>query len=81
MEEALSKLGTWITIAIMLALLAATAYVAYRGWTSTDVAIPTTGYVAMWLGIIFSLAVGIGLMTLVFYSNRKGYDEPPELDE
>jgi len=34
--------------------------------------------VAMILGIVFSLAVGIGLMFLVFYSARKGYDEPPE---
>jgi hypothetical protein len=37
--------------------------------------IPTTGYVAMWLGIVFSLVVGCGLMALVFYSSRHGYDE------
>jgi hypothetical protein len=35
------------------------------------------GYIAMALGIFFSLVVGIGLMTLVFYSSRAGYDEPP----
>lgn len=34
--------------------------------------------VAMVLGIVFTLAVGAGLMFLVFYSARKGYDEPPE---
>lgn len=32
----------------------------------------------MILGIVFSLVVGVGLMGLVFYSSRKGYDEPPE---
>ena len=37
------------------------------------------GYVAMILGIIFSLLVGCGLMALVFYSNRRGYDEPPDV--
>jgi hypothetical protein len=28
---------------------------------------------------VFSLVVGIGLMALVFYSSRKGYDEPAVL--
>jgi hypothetical protein len=31
----------------------------------------------MALGIFFSLVIGIGLMALVFYSSRAGYDEPP----
>ena len=29
----------------------------------------------MWLGIVFSLVVGCGLMALVFYSSRHGYDD------
>ena len=33
----------------------------------------------MGFGVIISLAVGFGLMALVFYSSRKGYDEPPVL--
>lgn len=33
------------------------------------------GTVAMVLGVVFSLIVGIGLMTLVFYSSRRGYDD------
>jgi hypothetical protein len=37
---------------------------------------PTTGYVAMTLGVVFSLIVGCGLMALLFYSSRHGYDEP-----
>jgi hypothetical protein len=31
----------------------------------------------MALGVVVSLAVGFGLMALIFYSSRKGYDEPP----
>jgi hypothetical protein len=61
-------------------LLAATFVIIYLGWTlanGTDV--PTSGYVAMALGVIVSLAVGFGLMALIFYSSRKGYDEPPVL--
>jgi hypothetical protein len=34
------------------------------------------GYVAMVLGIVVSLAVGVGLMSLMFYSSRHGYDGP-----
>jgi hypothetical protein len=33
----------------------------------------------MAFGVIISLAVGFGLMALLFYSSRRGYDEPPVL--
>ncbi|MCW5770432.1 MAG: hypothetical protein KIT16_02260 [Rhodospirillaceae bacterium] len=33
------------------------------------------GYIALALGIVFTAGVGIGLMALVFYSNRSGRDE------
>jgi hypothetical protein len=36
-----------------------------------------SGYLAMTLGIVFSLLIGGGLMALMFYSSRHGYDEPP----
>ena len=36
---------------------------------------PGHGYAAMAIGIVASLVVGIGLMALVFYSSRRGYDE------
>jgi hypothetical protein len=62
-------------------LLVAVVVVAYLGWTSTDASVPTAGYVAMAFGAIFSLLVGVGLMALVFYSSRKGYDEPAVLIE
>jgi hypothetical protein len=38
---------------------------------------PLTGYVAMGLTIVFSIILGVGLMGLMFYSSRHGYDEPP----
>jgi len=38
-------------------------------------AIPFYGYVAIAGGVLFSLLVGGGLMALVFYSNRHGYDD------
>jgi hypothetical protein len=67
----------WITISVLLALLIGATYVGYVGWNLTDVAMPLTGYVAMGLGIVFSIILGAGLMGLMFYSSRHGYDEPP----
>lgn len=73
-------IGTWTVLIILLALLAATLLVAYLGWThGNDTDVPASGYVAMALGVIVSLGVGFGLMGLIFYSSRKGYDEPPVL--
>jgi hypothetical protein len=72
--------GSWIILIVLLSLLVATGVIIYFGWTlgnGTDV--PTSGYAAMAFGVIISLAVGFGLMALLFYSSRKGYDEPPVL--
>ena len=72
--------GSWVILAVLLIMLIGTVVVSYLGWTSaagTDV--PASGYIALALGVIFSLAVGFGLMALVFYSSRAGYDEPARL--
>jgi hypothetical protein len=64
----------------MVAMLIVVAVMATLGWNSaagTDV--PPIGYAAMAAGILFSLVVGVGLMALVFYSSRAGYDEPAKL--
>ena len=68
-----------LAIAALLALLAITIGWAIHAWNAVDVEISVHGYIAMILGIFFSLLVGCGLMALVFYSNRRGYDEPPDL--
>ena len=72
--------GSWAILAVLLIMLIGTVVISYLGWTSaagTDV--PASGYIALALGVIFSLAVGFGLMALVFYSSRAGYDEPARL--
>ena len=72
--------GSWIVIVVLLLLLVATGAVIYFGWTlATGTDVPTSGYAAMAFGVIISLAVGFGLMALLFYSSRRGYDEPPVL--
>jgi len=71
---------SWIIITVLLILLVATDFVAYLGWTldgGTNVS--TAGYVAMATSVLFSLIVGCGFVTLIFYSSRSGDDEPPAL--
>jgi hypothetical protein len=69
----------WSVILVLGALLLGTCAVAYVGWTSAaGTVVPTSGYVALTLGALFSLVVGVGLMGLLFYSSRHDYDEPPK---
>jgi SNF family Na+-dependent transporter len=69
--------GGWVVIAVLLLLLGAGSFIAYRGLTIDNVDVPTSGYIAMAFGVILSLIAGVGLMALIFYSSRKGYDESP----
>jgi hypothetical protein len=60
----------------LLAFLAASVWFVYHVFSvDTGPPLPMSGYVAMALGVLFSMVIGIGLMALVFYSNRHGYDE------
>jgi len=70
---------TALVIILLLAILAGAVFVGHYGWISGDVAMPAWGWLMMGLGIFFTLLVGGGLMALVFYSRRVGFDEPPEL--
>jgi hypothetical protein len=71
-----------VLIAIALILLAVHAWLSIG-----DVAMSASGYVALVLGILGTVGLGAGLMALVFYSHRHGYDEkagggePPRRDE
>jgi hypothetical protein len=65
----------------LLALLAASVWFAVYAWGALEgPALPIEGQIAMGLGILFSLIVGCGLMALVFYSSRHGYDDAVGLD-
>ena len=61
-----------MTLVILLGLFGLAVYIV--GWSSAGDAtteISVVGYIAMALGIIFTLVLGIGLMALIFYSNRR----------
>ncbi|HKS63295.1 MAG TPA: hypothetical protein VJT13_16455 [Xanthobacteraceae bacterium] len=67
-------------IAALIALLIASLYIGVPALNRFAGEMPNTGVVAMWLGIIFSMIVGVGLMGSCFYSNRRGYDDRASVD-
>jgi len=72
------RAGPITVIVVLLLILAAALAFAYSGLTMPGEPMPTEGWIALTLGVVFSLIVGIGLMALLFYSSRRGYDEPSQ---
>ncbi|HXQ51124.1 MAG TPA: hypothetical protein VN802_08535 [Stellaceae bacterium] len=77
----MSKLGVLIAGVLSLSMVAMAVYL----WLSLgDVTMGAAGYLALIGGGVATLGLGAGLMGLVYYSNRHGYDEragsPPGQD-
>jgi len=67
---------TALIIVGLLTFLGITVGWAIWGWEQTaGTAMGFHGWLAMILGIVFTLLVGCGLMALMFYSSRHGCDE------
>lgn len=63
-------------ITLFGSLLAAAGYVAVSSWNELAGAqLSWHGYLALSLGAALSIALGVGLMALVFFSSRRGHDE------
>jgi heme/copper-type cytochrome/quinol oxidase subunit 2 len=71
-------LPTLITAAVLLGLLALAVTFMVSAWQRTDAQLSVHGWIALSLGVFFSIVIGCGLMALTFYSSRRGYDQPPE---
>lgn len=67
-------------LATLIAFLAWAVWIMITVWTSIDADLGVTGWVALSLGVFLSCVVGFGLMGLLFFSSRRGYDEPPTFD-
>lgn len=59
-------------------ILAAVMFGVLMDWDASDMSLH--GWIALTLGTLLSLALGGGLMALVFHSARKGYDDRIEVD-
>jgi hypothetical protein len=68
--------GTVAVMAVLVGLLAATGAVAWWAWAQlADVQIGMHGMIALALGALGALGIATGLMWLIYYSHRHGYDE------
>jgi len=69
-------LGTVIVLAVLIGLLVLAIVFMVIGWGAPEggEAMSTGGWIAMVFGIVVTLALGIGLMALMFYSSRSGRD-------
>jgi len=77
----MKRTSSWIAASVAALFVAAVAVVAIINWSGIgDTGIDLNGWIALGLGILATLGLGIGLMTLIFISNRRGYDEPPHKD-
>jgi flagellar basal body-associated protein FliL len=76
LSQNLSSARNSVAIVIAVALVLVVGVVVGTLWTSIgDSDISPAGWIAMGFGVVITLAVGIGLMALVFISSRRGYDE------
>ena len=62
-----------VVLAILLAMAGGGALYVWQGIGAVDIG--SDGLIALALGVGFSLALGIGLMRLVYYSSRRGFDD------
>jgi hypothetical protein len=69
-------LGQILLIASLFCMLLFAIVWAAAAWHSADgTQMSVHGWIALGLGVFFSLSIGCGLMVLMFYSSRSGYDE------
>ena len=77
----MNKASSWLAVGGVVLFVAAVAAIAVVNWRDIgDVGIDLNGWIALALGVLVTLALGIGLMSLVFISNRRGYDETGRRD-
>jgi hypothetical protein len=72
------RLASWIAAGVAAVAVAIVIAVSVGNWQVIgNTGIDLNGWIALILGVLVTLALGIGLMTLVFISSRRGYDDPP----
>jgi len=70
-----------LLIALLLGLLAFAVVGAVDAFRGVGLQMGVHGWIALGLGVVLSLALGIGLMSLTFFSARNGFDDNQHTDE
>lgn len=65
----------WLALAVLFGLFFVSLWYAVKVWTAMDgVQMSGWGWLFLVLGIVVTIALGAGLMALVFYSSRHDMD-------
>ena len=82
MDKPRLNVGTIMMVVALIAIMVAALWFAASSFTAVSgPPMPPVGYAAMIMGVVLSFVVGCGLMALLFYSSRHGYDEQHPPDE
>ncbi|MDB5617407.1 hypothetical protein [Tardiphaga sp.] len=74
-------IGQAVLLLALFTMLVFAVVWASMAWSSAEgVEMSIHGWIALTLGVVFSLVIGCGLMFLMFYSSRSGYDETASPD-
>ena len=73
MKPAQNLIAAGIAAAVLMAVVVVVASL-WSGIGDSDIS--GAGWLALALGVVVTLGLGVGLMALVFISSRRGYDEP-----
>jgi hypothetical protein len=66
----------WVALAILLGFFLVSLWYAVKVWTSmSGVHMSGWGWTFLILGVVVTVALGAGLMALVFYSSRHDMDQ------
>jgi hypothetical protein len=75
------SVGAWITLVGLIGLLVvAIVGVSLSGTDDLPSDMSGGGTIAMIFGGLFTIVLGGGLMGLIFYSSRRGYDDAPTVE-
>jgi hypothetical protein len=69
------KIATILLIGGLLLALGGIVWWDWSVFATIGLDMPAVGWVALILGSLVTIAVGAGLMFLMFWSNRHGYDD------
>jgi hypothetical protein len=68
--------STWLAVVAAVFVVVAVAVAIGIFWNELGASeISTAGWLALGFGVLVTLALGFGLMALMFISNKRGYDD------